>query len=55
MSERAEKAIEKLKSEDGLERVLDVYESREYVEVIGRIAGDAVTFRVYNDGKVVER
>ena len=44
---RKEKALKEL---DYLEKVLDVYETPDFVEVIGGQGGDIETYRVYFEG-----
>lgn len=38
-----------------LDYVINCIEALEFVEVIGRMGGDIVTYRVYDDGSVYER
>lgn len=49
-----EKAI-KIAKENGMERILDTYVSREYCEVTGKMGGDTITYRIYANGMVCER
>lgn len=37
------------------DKVLDVYEARDFVEITGKIGGDTITYRVYDNGMVTER
>ena len=46
MSIRKEKALKEL---DWMESVYDVYETRDFVEVIGGQGGDVARYRVYFD------
>ena len=53
-SERVEKA--KRKALDELvDRILEIHEMPDFVEVIGVMGGDALTFRIYDDGRIYER
>ena len=50
---RIEKAEEK-----ALERpdyILEHYSTPDFVKIVGRIGGDTVTYRVYNNGDIYER
>lgn len=38
-----------------LEYVIDYRTAPEFVEVTGRVGGDTITYRIYNDGSVYER
>ncbi len=38
-----------------LDSVLEWYESRDFVEIVGRKGGDTLTFRVYDNGTITER
>lgn len=38
-----------------LDYVMDYHEAPDFVEVIGRIGGDVITYRVYDDGTMYER
>ena len=38
-----------------MELIDDVYQTPDYVEFRGTCGGDALRFRVYNDGKVYEK
>ena len=42
-------------SEGGLDYVIDVIPTPDFVEVVGRKGGDVVTYRVMNDGQFYER
>lgn len=35
--------------------ILDVYDAGDFVEIVGRVGGDTVTLRYYNNGDVFER
>lgn len=45
----------KIARENGMDRVLDIYKDRDYCEVIGKMGGDTVTYRIYNNGMICER
>lgn len=52
------KSIRQVKVEEvkqQFNKVLDIYEDRDFTEITGKIAGDTLTFRVYNNGTVIER
>lgn len=38
-----------------LDFILDVYEAIGFVDITGKIGGDTVTYRVYDNGTVTER
>lgn len=38
-----------------LSKLYDWYICRDFIEVIGAISGDSVTYRIYSDGRVVEK
>lgn len=38
-----------------LDYVTDCHEAPDFVEVTGRMGGDVVTYRVYDDGSMYER
>ena len=35
-----------------LEYIIDVREARDFIEIVGCIGGDVLTYRVYDDGSV---
>lgn len=39
----------------GFSKVLDTYEGKDFCEFVVQEAGDTLTFRVYDDGRVYER
>ena len=43
------------KAIEDMDYILDVFPEPDFVEVVGRIGGDTVTYRVYDDGSVYER
>jgi hypothetical protein len=47
--------IAKAKAACRFDKVYEAIPQRGFVEVIGRKGGDALTFRVYDDGTVTER
>ncbi len=38
-----------------LDYILETIPTLDFVEVVGRVGGDVVTYRVYNDGSVYEK
>ncbi len=50
---RIEKAGEK--ALERLDYILEHYSTPDFVEIVGRIGGDTVTYRVYNNGDIYER
>lgn len=52
---RVSKAQDIALNEGGLDYVIDVYPTPDFVEVVGRKGGDTVTYRVMNDGQFYER
>lgn len=54
-SSRASRACNHLAQEVGYDKVINTYETREYVEIRVTMGGDTLLFRVYNDGMITER
>lgn len=52
-SSRGQIAIDKAMEQ--MDYILDVYEGRDFVEIIGKIGGDAITIRYYDNGNICER
>ena len=50
---RVQKAEEK--ALERLDYILEYYSAQDFVEIVGRIGGDTVTYRVYNNGDIYER
>jgi hypothetical protein len=50
---RVQKAEEK--ALERLDYILEYYSAPDFVEIVGRIGGDTVTYRVYNNGDIYER
>ena len=50
---RNEKAQDK--ALESLDYILEVIPAPDFVEVVGRVGGDTVTYRVYDDGSMYER
>ena len=50
---RVQKAEEK--ALERLDYILEHYSTPDFVEIVGRIGGDTVTYRVYNNGDIYER
>lgn len=40
---------------DWLDYILETFPALDFVEIVGHIGGDTVTYRVYNDGSMYER
>ena len=38
-----------------LDYIIDCYPAPDFVEIVGRVGGDTVTYRVYDDGTMYER
>lgn len=56
MSRRTEKeARNTLRAKTGADKVLSVYEGRDYWEFDTRAGGDLVRYRVYDDSRITER
>lgn len=49
---RVQKAEEK--ALERLDYILDHYSSSDFVEIVGRVGGDTVAYRIYNDGRMYE-
>ena len=49
MNRAQDRALERL------DYVMDCYEAPDFVEVTGRMGGDVITYRVYDDGMMYER
>ncbi len=52
-NERVEKAQKIV--QERVDYITSYHEERKFVEVSGRVGGDDVTYRVYDDGTVTER
>ena len=53
ITERVRKAQDKVL--EHLDYILETVPTLDFVEIVGRIGGDTVTYRVYNDGSVYEK
>ena len=51
--ERIRKAQDK--ALERLDYILETVSDKDFVEIVGRVGGDVVTYRVYNDGSVCEK
>lgn len=49
-AERVRKAQDK--ALERLDYILETVPASDFVEIVGRVGGDVVTYRVYNDGSV---
>lgn len=52
-AERVRKAQDK--ALEHLDYILETVPALDFVEIVGRVGGDVVTYRVYNDGSVCEK
>ena len=50
-NDRIEKAQDIALNEGGLDYVIDVVSTPDFVEVVGKMGGDTITYRVMNDGQ----
>ena len=57
MKDETKKRIEKAQNKalESLDYILETIPTPDFVEVVGRVGGDTVTYRVYDDGSVYER
>ena len=53
ITERVKKAQNK--ALESLDYILETIPTPDFVEIVGRVGGDTVTYRVYDDGSVYER
>ena len=53
IAERVRKAQDK--ALEHLDYILGTVPTPDFFEIVGRVGGDAVTYRVYNDGYVYEK
>lgn len=53
ISERIRKAQDKVM--EHLDYILETVPTPDFVESVGRVGGDTITYRVYNDGSVYEK
>ena len=51
--ERIEKAQDRVL--ENLDYILETIPAPDFVEIVGRMGGDTVTYRVYDDGSMYER
>lgn len=40
---------------ESLDYILETYPAPDFVEIVGRVGGDTVTYRIYDDGSMYER
>lgn len=52
-TERIKKAQDK--ALEHLDYILETIPALDFVEIVGRVGGDVVTYRVYNDGSIYTR
>ncbi len=57
MSERQKKRISKAQDRalESLDYILETIPAPNFVEIVGRVGGDTVTYRVYDDGSMYVR
>ena len=57
MKDNTKKRIEKAQNKalESLDYILETIPTPDFVEIVGRVGGDTVTYRVYDDGSVYER
>ncbi len=53
ITERVRKAQDR--ALEHLDYILETTPTLDFVEIVGRVGGDVVTYRVYNDGSVYEK
>lgn len=52
---RIDKAQDRVLAETCMEYVTDVYAAPDFVQIDGKAGGDSVCYRVYDDGRIVEK
>lgn len=57
MSERQKDRVSKAQDRalERLDYILETIPAPDFVEIVGRMGGDTVTYRVYDDGSMYER
>ena len=57
MKDETKKRIEKAQNKvlESLDCILEAIPTPDFVEIVGRVGGDTVTYREYDDGSVYER
>lgn len=57
MSERQKERVSKAQDRalERLDYILETIPAPDFVEIVGRVGGDTVTYRVYDDGSMYER
>lgn len=53
ITERGRKAQDKVL--EHLDYILETIPTLDFVEIVGRVGGDTITYRVYDDGSVYEK
>lgn len=53
MNKRIKKAEERVL--ENLDYILETHSAPDFVEIVGRVGSDTITYRVYDDGSVYER
>lgn len=49
------KVAKQIAKNEGLDRILEVTEVKDFCEVVGKMGGDTITYRIYDDGRIYER
>lgn len=57
MSERQKDRVSKAQDRalERLDYILETISTPDFVEIVGRMGGDTITYRVYDDGSMYER
>lgn len=57
MNERQKERVSKAQDRalERLDYILETIPAPDFVEIVGRVGGDTVTYRVYDDGSMYER
>ena len=57
MKDDTKKRIKKAENKalESLDYILETIPGLDFVEIVGRVGGDTVTYRVYDDGSMYER
>ncbi len=57
MSERQKDRVSKAQDRalESLDYILETIPTPDFVEIVGRMGGDTITYRVYDDGSMYER
>lgn len=57
MNDSVKKRIEDAQDRvlERLEYIMETYPTADFVEIVGNVSGDIVTYRVYDDGSMYEK